>query len=531
MIAKNLKKPVTLIILDGWGIAPPSDGNGITLAKTSVMDELITRYPSMTLQASGEAVGLSWGEMGNSEVGHTNLGVGKIFYQNLPRISKSIKDESFFKNEVFLKAVEYVKENKSKLHLMGLVSYGKVHSLNEHLYALLELAKKEKVKDVYVHAFLDGRDAIYNSGIDFIKELQKKMKKLRVGKIATLSGRFYAMDRDNHWERTEKTYKAMVFGESEQKFCEPLKAVDDSYNKKVYDEEFVPVVIVDKKDQPIAKVEDKDAIIFFNFRADRARQITKIFTLPEFEKFENRPYFKNLYFATMTEYEKDLPIEVAFLSRKVPTCLAEIISNKGLNQLHIAETEKYAHTTFFFNGGKEDPFKNEDHIVVPSPRVASYDQQPEMSAKEVTAKVLKGINSEKYDFVVINYANSDMVGHTGKVDATVKGVNFVDKCVGEVVNSVLAKNGVTIITADHGNAEELINLQTGEIDKEHSTNPVPFIVVGSEWEGKLVSEAGDALGADLSLVSPTGILSDVTATVLKLLDLEIPPEITGAPLI
>lgn len=530
-MAKNKERLVALIILDGWGIAPSSDGNGITLAKTPVIDELITSYPSTTLQASGEAVGLYWGEMGNSEVGHTNLGVGRIFYQNLPRISKSIKDESFFKNQAFLKAIDHVKKNKSKLHLMGLVSSGKVHSLDEHLYALLELAKKEKVDDVYVHAFLDGRDTTYNSGIDFIKDLKEKIKKLKVGKIATLSGRFYAMDRDNHWERTEKTYKAMVFGQSEKKYKDSIKAIEDSYNEKVYDEEFRPTVITDKKDQPIAKVEDKDAIIFFNFRADRARQITKILTLPEFEKFENRPYFANLSFVSMTEYEKDLPVQVAFPPQKVPTCLAEIVSNKGMSQLHISETEKYAHITFFFNGGKEDPYKNEERIVVPSPRVASYDQKPEMSAKEVTSKLIKQINSEKHDFIVVNFANPDMVGHTGKVSATVRGVSFVDKYLGEIINSILSVNGLAVITADHGNAEELINLQTGEIDKEHSTNPVPFIVVGKEWQGRRISETGDTLGADLSLIPPTGILSDVTTTVLKLLELEKPEEITGTPLI
>jgi 2,3-bisphosphoglycerate-independent phosphoglycerate mutase len=524
----NRPKPVVLMILDGWGVAPPSRSNAITLAKTPEMTSLIAAYPAMTLQASGEAVGLSWGEIGNSEVGHLNLGSGKLIYQNLPRINRAISDGAFFKNEKFLAAIANARKNKSKLHLMGLISSGGVHSHIDHLFALLELCAREKFSDVYIHGFLDGRDMPYNSGIDFVTKIQAKIKEVGVGQIATLSGRFYAMDRDNHWERIVLTYNAMVKGEAKDKFDDPTAAVNASYGNKVYDEEFIPLVIT-RDGSAVATIGDKDSVIFFNFRADRAREISKVFVLPGFDKFE-REYFKNLFFVAMTEYEKDLPLEVAFPPETIDEPLAKVIADAGLKQLHIAETEKYAHVTFFFNGGAEKEFSGEERILVPSPRVSSYADKPEMSAKEVAKKITDAIMEDKYDFIVVNFANGDMVGHTGNLKATIAAVETVDACVKKIVEVVLAKGGVALITADHGNAEELINMQSGEIDKEHSTYPVPFIIVSKELEGK---NAGlqEVPGSDLSLVQPSGLLSDVAPTILKIMNLPQPQDMSGKALI
>ncbi len=521
-------KPAVLMILDGWGIAPPADPNAITQAKTPVMNRLITAYPSMTLSASGMEVGLRIGEMGNSEVGHLNIGAGRVYYQTLPRINKAVSDGTIFENPALLKACEVVKKNKSKLHIMGLVSPGGVHSHQEHLYAILELVAKQKIKDIFVHAFLDGRDTIYNSGKDFIGKLQEKMKGLGVGRVATLSGRFYAMDRDNRWDRTEKTYLAMTKGEGAQA-KDAIKAIEESYAKNVFDEEFVPTVICNRNGNPLTKVEDKDVIIFFNFRADRAREITKAFVLDNFEGFK-RDKKLNICYAGMAEYEKGLSVEVAFPPDIIHDCMAKVISDNGLKQLHIAETEKYAHVTFFLNGQKEDHFNNEDRAVIPSPHVSSYDQKPEMSAREITDRVIKEIKTEKYDFIVINFANPDMVGHTGNMPATIRGVEFTDKCVGEVIEQVLLYGGVAFITADHGNAEEMANLQTGEMDKEHSTNTVPFVIVGEKFEGQNMG-LPEGVGADLSLVPPVGILGDVAPTILKVMELKQPEEMTGHALI
>lgn len=517
------------MILDGWGAAPPSRSNAITLAKTPALISYIKTYPAMTLQASGEAVGLAWGEIGNSEVGHLNLGSGKLLYQNMPRINKSVSDGSFFENEKFLAAIEHAKKNKSSLHLVGLISSGGVHSHIEHLFALLELCAREKFKNVFIHGFLDGRDMPYNSGIDFVEKIQAKCQEYGLGQIATLAGRFYAMDRDNHWERVVLAYNAMVKGESAETFSDPVEAVHSSYDKKIYDEEFIPVVMTGSGQEAIGRVKDRDSMIFFNFRSDRAREITKAFVLPGFDKFE-RSYFKNLYFVAMTDYEKDLPIEVAFPPETISEPLAKVISDASLKQLHIAETEKYAHVTFFFNGGIEKEFNGEDRILVPSPRVASYSEKPEMSAKEVAKKVTEAVLSDKYDFIVVNFANCDMVGHTGNLKATIKAVETVDACAQKIIEAVLAKGGATLITADHGNAEELINLQSGDMDKEHSTYPVPLILISRDWEGK---NAGfqEVPNGDLSLVQPAGILSDVAPTIIKILGLKQPSSMSGKSLI
>jgi len=520
-------KPVVLAIIDGWGIAPASDGNSITRAKTPVINRLIMSFPATAIAAAGAEVGLYWGEMGNSEVGHLNIGAGRVYYQMGPRIDKAIADGSFFENKAYLDACAYVKEKKSRLHLMGLVSPGGVHSKEDHLFALLDLAKRQGIKDVFVHCFLDGRDTIFNTAAGFISELEAEMKRRKIGKIATLSGRYYAMDRDNRWDRIEKAYRAMAEGAGETA-DDPIKAIRASYEKKVYDEELVPTVITKGK-KPVAVVADGDAIIFFNFREDRARELTKAFVLPAFEKFA-RAYMANLHFVMTSEYERDLPASIAFPPDIIHECLAKVISDGGLKQFHVAETEKYAHVTFFLNGQREAPFPGEDRAIIPSPHVAKYDEKPEMSAYQITDRILKEIRENKYDFIVLNYAGPDMVGHTGNLEATIKSCEVTDECIGKLAEAVLARGGVLAITADHGNAEELLNLQTGAIDKEHSTNTVPFIVVSKDLEGKSLG-LPEGIGADLSLVSPSGVLADVAPTILKIMGLPQPEEMTGRPLI
>jgi 2,3-bisphosphoglycerate-independent phosphoglycerate mutase len=519
-------KPVILIVLDGWGVATPYAGNAISLANTPNFNSLIASYPSLTLMASGEGVGLPWGEFGNSEVGHLNMGMGRILFQILPRINRSIADRSFYNNKVLLKAIEQVKANNSKLHLLGLVSNGGVHASLDHLQALISMLADNKVNNYFVQAILDGRDTPFNSGINFIREVERNLAGTG-GQIASLSGRFYAMDRDNHWDRTAKAYEALVNGAGEQSDS-AVKAIEASYKKKIYDEEFMPTVIT-KNGQPVGKIEDGDAVIFFNYRPDRARQITKALVLPGFEKFKREKYLK-IFFAGFSEYEKDLPMEVVFPPEANANTLGEVLSQAGIKQLRIAETEKYAHVTYFFNGGRETKSPGEDQMLVPSPAVSSYDAKPEMSAFEVTDKVVKAIEQDDYDFILINFANADMVGHTGNLKATIEAVEAVDKCLGRIVKSVLSKSGVLLITADHGNAEGLFNMQTGLIDKEHSASPVPFIVVGKDYEGKSLS-LSDAPGGDLSLVQPQGILADVAPTVLKVMGLYKPPEMTGHSLI
>ena len=521
-------KPVVLAILDGWGVAPDGDGNPITKAKLPCFNRLIKEYPVMTLSASGAEVGLMFGEMGNSEVGHLNIGAGRVYYQSLPRINHSIQDKTFFENKAFLTAVSQVKSKKSSLHLIGLLSNGNVHASIDHCFALLDLAKKQKIKKVFVHVFLDGRDSLFNSGIDFVKKLQEKIKEVKIGEIASISGRYYAMDRDNRWDRTEKAYLAIAKGVSDEYFSDPVKAIQASYDKKVYDEEFIPVVI-GTQGKPTAVVGPDDVVIFFNYRPDRARQLTKAFVLPGFNKFKSE-YFKNLCFVTMTEYEKDLPATTAFSPQVVQNSLAEAISNAGLKQFHIAETEKYAHITFFLNGTIEDPFKKEDRKIIPSPKVSSYDKAPEMSAFEISKEVVKAIESEKYDAIMLNFANADMVAHTGNKSATLKACESIDKALQDVVDHTLAKDGVVLITADHGNAEELANLQTGDVDKEHSTNPVPLIIVGNKYKGE-AGPSGDPPEGDLSLMQPVGMLADVAPTMLKIMGVSQPKEMTGRALI
>ncbi len=515
-------RPTVLIINDGWGVAPDSEGNAITRAKTPNFSKWVKTYPTMTIKASGIDVGLSWGEMGNSEVGHLNIGAGRVYYQTLPRIGKEIGDKSFFKNEGLLKAANYAKKNNTKLHLFGIVSAGNVHGSDEHLYALLEFCKTEGIKNVFVHAILDGRDSKFDSGKMFIERLLAKMKEFGVGKIASMGGRFFAMDRDNRWDRIEKMYHVMVDGGAG--VGDPLAAIQKSYDAKVFDEEFVPVVV-----DGAGKIEKNDAVIFFNFRPDRAREITRAFVAPDFDKFA-REKIDPLLFVTMTEYEKGLPVDVCYPPDVIQMTLAETLSKAGKTQFHLAETEKYAHVTFFFNGTIEQAWPGEDRTVVPSPKVTSYAEAPEMSALEVAKKAVEAIESNKYDFVVINFANADMVAHTGDLAASIKGVEAVDKAMGLVVAIALAKKGCVFITADHGNGEEVINLKTHDKDKEHSTNAIPFLCISPDWEGQ-VGPSGDVLNGDLSLVQPVGMLADVAPTILKQMGVAQPKEMTGRALI
>lgn len=523
----SFPRPIVLLVIDGFGVAPDGPGNAIARANMPVFRDLVRKYPAMTLRASGEEVGLSWGEMGNSEVGHLSIGAGRVYYQTFPRINRDIAAGSFYENAAFAKAAAHAKKNKGTLHLIGMVSAGRVHSMDEHCHALLETAKRLKVTDVAVHAILDGRDTIYNAGIDFVTTLAGKMKELGLGRIASLSGRYFAMDRDNRWDRVEKAYDVMVNGKGETAE-DPLAAIKASYTKEVYDEEFVPTVIT-SKGKPVGQVKDGDAVIFFNFRPDRMRELCNAFVTPKFDKFKRAP-LKNAAFVTMTEYEAGLPVDVAFPPEAIDRCLAELVSEAGLKQLHIAETEKYAHVTFFLNGTKEDPFPGEERVIIPSPKVASYDQAPEMSAAAVTDRVVKEMEGKGFDFIAMNLANPDMVAHTGNLPASIKANEIVDVCIGRLVQATLDAGGVLFLTADHGNAEELLNLRTGEMDKEHATNPVPFLVIGRQFEGK-TSVAGEVPNGDLSLMPPVGMLADVAPTILSVMGIPQPPEMNGQSLL
>ena len=508
-----MKKPTVLLILDGYGERKEKEGNAIALAKTPVMDRLKKEFPYVEGQASGLFVGLPDGQMGNSEVGHMNMGAGRIVYQELTRITKSIQDGDFFENKALKAAVEHCKKEDSALHFMGLVSSGGVHSHIEHIYGLLELAKRAGLKKVYLHAFLDGRDTPPDSGKSFLLAVEKKMQELGVGEIATISGRYYAMDRDKNYDRVEKAYRAMVEGTGE-KASSVEEAIDASYAKKVYDEFVLPTVI--EKDGAVHTVSDGDAMIFFNFRPDRAREICHAFCDDDFSFFE-RGARKNIFFVCFTDYDPTIPNKhVAFEKEEIHNTLGEVVSNLGKNQLRIAETEKYAHVTFFFNGGKEEPYENEDRILVPSPKeVPTYDLKPEMSCYTVTEKLTEAIRSGKYDLVVANFANPDMVGHTGVLPAAIKAIEVVDECMGKVVDAVESMHGNLFILADHGNADIMIDEKTGEPYTAHTTNPVPFILV-SEEKHKL---------------REGGCLADVAPTLLELMGIPQPKEMTGKSLL
>lgn len=506
---EKLTAPVALVILDGWGVGSIADpNNAIAIAKTPVMDGLLKKYPNTTLKCSGEAVGLPEGQMGNSEVGHLNIGAGRIVYQELTRITKAIREGDFFTNPVFLDVIKKVKANNGALHLMGLLSDGGVHSHNTHLYALLELAKKQGLNKVYVHAFLDGRDVPPSSAAEFVQLLEKKIAEIGVGKIATISGRYYAMDRDKRWDRVEKAYLAIGCGEGETA-TSAVAAVKASYDAGKTDEFVLPTVVGD-----YAGVNAEDGAIFFNFRPDRARELTHVFTDKEFEGFSRKNGYMKLAFATMTQYEKGLDVEIAYQPQTLTNTLGEVLYQEGMKQLRIAETEKYAHVTFFFNGGVEAPLEGEERILVPSPKVATYDLQPEMSAIEVTDKVVEQINAKNHDVIILNFANGDMVGHTGVIPAAVKAVETVDTCVGRLVEAIQAANGTVCITADHGNAEVMVDPVTGEPFTAHTTNVVPFIVVSD----KITSVNA-------------GSLCDIAPTLLTIAGVKIPTEMTGKSLV
>lgn len=506
------KSPVMLIILDGLGIYKDYTGNAFTHANTPNIDKLIKEYPYTELEASGNSVGLPIGQMGNSEVGHLNIGAGRIIYQKLTEISNSILDGDFFDKKEFLGAIENAKQNNSKIHLMGLLSSGGVHSHNTHLYGLLELMKKHEFYDVYVHVILDGRDVPPMAGKDDIQQLVDKMEEIGVGKIATVSGRYYAMDRDKRWDRIKLSYDAFTLGEGNES-SNALLVVEKSYAEGVTDEFIIPTVI--KEDSlPVATVDTGDSIIFFNFRPDRARQITRAFVDEDFEGF-GREKKVSTFYVTMTEYDKTIGnVHIAYTNDQPMNTLGQYVSNKGLYQLRVAETEKYGHVTFFFNGGLEQPFINEDRVLIPSPKVSTYDLAPEMSAEQVKDEVLERLKMDKYDLIILNFANADMVGHSGIMDATIKAIETVDKCLGEILELLEEKNGKALITADHGNAEMLINEDDGGPITSHTTNKVPLILVGE---------------SDVELRE--GILADLAPTALDLLGLEKPEEMTGNSLI
>ena len=496
------KKPTVLMILDGYGLNDKKEGNAVYLAKTPVMDKLMAEYPFVKGNASGLAVGLPDGQMGNSEVGHMNMGAGRIVYQELTRITKEIQDGDFFKNEALLAAMKNAKENNSAVHFMGLLSDGGVHSHNTHLYGLLEMAKREGVEKVYVHCFLDGRDTPPASGKEFVEALEAEMKKIGVGEIATVSGRYYAMDRDNRWDRVELAYNAPA-------------AVQASYDNDKTDEFVLPTVI-EKDGQPTGVVSDKDSVVFFNFRPDRAREITRAFCDDDFQGFERKAR-PQVTFVCFTDYDDTIQNkQVAFHKVQLHNTFGEYLAAHNMTQARIAETEKYAHVTFFFNGGVEEPNKGEDRILVKSPKVATYDLQPEMSAPQVCEKLVDAIKSDKYDVIVINFANPDMVGHTGVQEAAIKAVETVDECVGKAVEALKEVDGQMFICADHGNAEQLIDYETGAPWTAHTTNPVPFILVNADPKYTL---------------RENGCLADIVPTLIQLMGMEQPAEMTGKSLL
>lgn len=540
-------KPIVLVILDGWGISSPNQGNAISLANTPNYDNLIKTSPHTHLEASGESVGLPKGEDGNTETGHLNLGAGRIVYQDLPRINQSIADGSFVHNPQFLAAINHTKQNNSTLHLLGLIGSGGVHSHIDHLYALIHTCKKHEAPRVALHLITDGRDSPPTSGINFIHQVERKLSEVGLGTIATVCGRYYAMDRDHRWERTEIAYKAITQGLGQEVETAEI-GITNSYKEGVTDE-FIKPLIIKKNGQPIT-VKDNDAVIFFNFRIDRPRQLTKVFVYPNFEyvsvkqdgfdpyaikyykshlvsapqaintkaPFDRGALIKNLYFVTMTEYETGLPAHVAFPPENIQNPLGKVVADAGLRQLRMAETEKERFVTFYMNGQHEDPYPGEDRIIIPSPPVSTYDQKPEMSSIELTQTLTERISTNLYDLIIINYANPDMVGHTGNLAAGIKACEYADQNIGKIIGAVDKAGGITLITADHGNVEEMLNLSNGGIDTEHSTNPVPLIIHGPSLQ-------------NIPIDLPPGILGDVAPTILKLMNLPQPESMSGRSLI
>ncbi|MGQ9926690.1 MAG: 2,3-bisphosphoglycerate-independent phosphoglycerate mutase [Chloroflexaceae bacterium] len=540
MPAHALPRPVVLAIMDGWGLAPPGPGNAVDLAHTPNVDRWIAEYPYTTLCASGLDVGLPEGQIGNSEVGHLNIGAGFVVYQELTRISKAIADGDFFTNPALRGAIAHARATGGALHLMGLFGPGGVHAHEDHLHALLELARREGFDRVYLHLFLDGRDVLPRSALGFLDALEAAIARTGVGVVATVSGRYYAMDRDRRWERTGRAYAAIVEGQGESA-PDARAAIEQAYAADISDEFVLPTVIV-RDGAPVATVKDGDAVIFTNFRPDRGRQLTRALVQPDLNEQIQRHYarqkeeglklpdsiwqrprqLQNLHMVTMTQYEEGLPVQVAFPPRPVVEPIAAVVSAAGKRQFHIAETEKYPHVTFFLNGGREEPFPGEDRLLVPSPKVATYDLQPEMSASEVTERLIEAIRSDQYDFIVVNYANPDMVGHTGVIPAVIKACETVDAGMGAVAPEVLARGGALLIIADHGNAEQMIDPETGGAHTAHTTNPVPCILVAAEGLG---------LGNHEVFLRSGGRLANVAPTLLELLGLPRAADMTGESLI
>ncbi|RFU63874.1 2,3-bisphosphoglycerate-independent phosphoglycerate mutase [Peribacillus glennii] len=507
------KAPVALIILDGFGCRSETKGNAVSQAKKPNFDRFWNTFPHAELTASGESVGLPAGQMGNSEVGHLNIGAGRIVYQSLTRVNVAIREGQFAENETFLNAMKYVKNKGTDLHLFGLLSDGGVHSHINHLYALLKLAAKEGVKNVYVHGFLDGRDVGPQTAKGFIQEAEDQMRELGIGKFATISGRYYSMDRDKRWERVEKSYRSIVYGDGPA-YSSAMECVEDSYEHGIFDEFVIPSVITAEDGKPVATIKDNDAVIFYNFRPDRAIQISNTFTNEDFRAFDRGPgHPKNLHFVCLTHFSETVNGYVAFQPVNLDNTLGEVLSQNNLSQLRIAETEKYPHVTFFMSGGREDAFPGEERILINSPKVATYDLKPEMSAYEVTDAVMEQIENDRFDVILLNFANPDMVGHSGMLEPTIKAVETVDECLGKIIDLILSKGGTAIITADHGNADEVVTLE-GNPMTAHTTNPVPVIV----------TKNGITLRTD-------GILGDLAPTVLDLLNVDKPVEMTGTSLI
>jgi 2,3-bisphosphoglycerate-independent phosphoglycerate mutase len=526
-------KPLVLIILDGWGYSPKTEANAIALARKPTYDRLLREYPNTLIHTSGPFVGLPEGQMGNSEVGHLNIGAGRIVHMDITRLDLMIQNGDFFSHPTLVAGMKHARTGGRRLHLFGLVSDGGVHSQQAHLYALLKMAKQQGVDRVFVHAFMDGRDTLPTNGADYLEQLQQKMREYNSGKIASVNGRYYAMDRDRRWERIAKAYDTLVFGNGEGgKFIDPVQGMKDSYNKGVTDEFVVPFVCIDNKGEPLATIRDEDCCICFNFRADRVRQITRALArnsglnaqegrdLPGAEDLDETiprdRVPKNLRYVCMTQYDKNFALPVVIPPESMANILANVMGQANLRNLRVAETEKYAHVTYFFNGGVEQPFPGEDRVLVPSPKVATYDLKPEMSAAGIAQAVVRAVEDGTFDVMIVNFANADMVGHSGKIEPTVKAVETVDSCLGEIEKAVRAKGGAMLITADHGNAEMMIDPATGGPHTAHTTNPVPFIVVGDN--------------AQAFTLKPNGSLRDISPTILGMLNLAEPKEMTGQDL-
>lgn len=541
----NGPKPTVLIMLDGWGIGPNNAGNAIVQANTPNMDKFWIAFPHTQITASGEAVGLPRGEDGNTETGHLNVGAGHIVYQDLPRINMSIADGSFYQNQALLSAIAHTKKYNSVLHIMGLIGAGGVHSNIEHLYALLNLCKQQGIQKLYIHGFTDGRDSPPTSGINYIQQVMDHCKKLGVGEIATLMGRYYAMDRDKRWDRIEKAYDALTLGDAEQCTTDPIGALQEQYNKGITDE-FIEPISICNHDGSHRVIQENDAAVFFNYRIDRPRELTRAFVMPDFEggikhqafdpysekytksniqeqdlkieTFKRKTKINNLYFVTMTRYEEGIPTDIAFPPQNVKNPLCKVFAENGLRQLRITETEKERFVTYYMNGQQEVMYPGEDRVIIPSKGVKSYDQAPEMSAYEIANEMISRIGEDKYDVIIANICNGDMVGHTGNLEASIKACEIVDEVIGKIATAIMAKGGVLLITADHGNVEELINNETGEVDTEHSAYPVPLMIIGKQYMNQ-------------PQMLPTGILADIAPTMLKIMGLSKPSSMTGRALI